>query len=212
MRRVDAILAAAMAISLGGCVLRNKPQAAAPAPVQPAPPPIAKPAPPSPPLSANQTQVDLPPPQPLSLAAIATTEPPEETPTTVAPRNPNKKGGKPASTSTSASQHTEPVGPVPPPVVPPPPAESERPQIGEIVPAAEQRRLQAEATKIKQDIHQKLQQVGRRRLSAKDQDLKDQANSLVAQSDAAQHQGDMRKAYDLALRGLVYAKALVDSR
>jgi hypothetical protein len=91
-------------------------------------------------------------------------------------------------------------------------AEAERPPIQPIVPAAELQRLQGEAEKIKKEIRQTLQSLGRRRLSAKEQDMKTQALSLVKQSDDAQTQGDMRTAYECARRGLVYAKALVESR
>jgi hypothetical protein len=208
MRRVEAILAAAMAFSLSGCVVGNKPQtvSAAPAPPKPVSPPT--PAPPTAPLSMPQTLHELPPPQPLSAEAIASTEPQEEAPATPAlrPKPPRSGQGR----TTTASRTTDPVGPAAPSA---PPAESEaRPQIQEIVPAAELRRLQAEADKTKLEIRQRLQQVGRRRLTPKEQETKNSAVSLLRQSEEAQQQGDMRKASELANRSLLLVKLLPNGR
>jgi hypothetical protein len=80
------------------------------------------------------------------------------------------------------------------------------------VPAAEQSRFQAEAVKSKQEINQRLEQFRKKRLSPKEQDLKDQVQSFVKLSDQAQKKGDMRQAYSLAVRGLELARQLVDGR
>jgi hypothetical protein len=92
------------------------------------------------------------------------------------------------------------------------PTEPERPPIQEIVPPAELNRLQAEAVKSKQEISQRLEQIRRRRLNRQDQDTRERVQSFVRQSDEAQRKGDMRLAYELASRGLVLAKTLVDGR
>src|SRR5215813_444319 len=77
MRRVEALLAVAAALALAGCALRAKPTVTAaaspPKPVIPAAPPPA-PAP----LSIPQTNVQLPPPQPVNPDALVTEEQPEE--------------------------------------------------------------------------------------------------------------------------------------
>src|SRR5579862_9867096 len=72
MRLVQAILVAALAISLAGCVVRAKPKttAAVPAAPQPVPAPAA-PAPPPEPLSIPQTRVQLPRPQIFNPDSVA---------------------------------------------------------------------------------------------------------------------------------------------
>lgn len=211
MRRVEAILAVAMALSLTGCVLRGKPRTASALPVLPKPVSLPTPAPPSGPLSVPQTRVELPPPQPLSADAVASTQPPEETPITPVPRNPKLPRPRPPA----SAPRTETVAPTTPatstPAAQPQPAE-ERAPIQEIVPAAELNRLQAEAVKSKQEILQRLEQLRKHRLTRQEQDLKEQVLSFVKLSDQAQRKGDMRKAYDLAVRGLVLAKELFDGR
>jgi len=57
MKRLEAILAVAMAISLAGCILRGTPKAAATPPAAPQPVVAAAPPPPPQPLSIPQTQV-----------------------------------------------------------------------------------------------------------------------------------------------------------
>ena len=80
MRRVEVILAVAMALSLSGCVLRGKPKVDSAVPPPPKPVSVPTPAPPPQPLSDPQTQVYLPRPQPLSADAVASTQPSEEVP------------------------------------------------------------------------------------------------------------------------------------
>src|SRR5690242_13613746 len=78
MRQSFAITAAFLALALSGCVLRGKtPKAAPVAPVTAKPVTATAPPPPPPPLSTPQTQVELPRPQPIDPAALAT-EPPVE--------------------------------------------------------------------------------------------------------------------------------------
>ncbi|HLK63151.1 MAG TPA: hypothetical protein VKU19_06905 [Bryobacteraceae bacterium] len=217
MKHVEVFVAAVLVLSLTGCVVGGKPKTVAAAPAPPKPEVAPPSPPPRPNLSSPQTQVDLPAPQPLSAEAWATTVPPEETATPVSPR-PGPRGPKRGSGTTNAAtqRNTEPVGPpattATAPAAPPTTEPEQRPQIGEIVPAAELRRLQADAEKARHDLLEKLQSIGRRRLSDKDKDLKEQAISYEKRSLAAQHQGDMRMAFELASRGLVLAKALVDGR
>jgi hypothetical protein len=201
-----------MAFSLSACVVGKKPQTVSAAPMAPKPVSPPTPEPPPGPLSMPQTVQELPPAQPLSNEAIASTESPEETPTIPVPRN--TKPARSGQNRIAASRTAEPVGP-PTPAVPPvqPPAESEpRPQIQEIVPAAELKRLQGEADKTKQEIRQRLQQIGRRHLSPKDQETKNGALSYLRESDEAEKLGDMRKAFELASRGLLLVKLLTDGR
>jgi hypothetical protein len=208
MIRVEAILAVAMALSLSGCVLPGKPRTANATPAPPRPVSLPTHEPPPAQLSVPQTKAELPPPQPLSADAVASTQPLDEAPSTPAPRN--NKPAKPRAPAVAPRAET--VGPAAAQTLPaPPPAES-RPPIQEIVPAAELNRLQAEAEKSKREIRQRLEQARKHRLSPQEQDLREQVLSFVKQSDQAQARGDMRKACDLAVRGLVLAKELVDGR
>ncbi|HTS25980.1 MAG TPA: hypothetical protein VMH81_08895 [Bryobacteraceae bacterium] len=210
MRRVEAILATAIALGSSGCVLKRKPQTVAAAPAPPKPVSLPTPEPPRTDLSVPQTNVELPPPQPVNPDAIASAEPSEKTNTISAPRTDKPSRTRATQASNAAAQHTEPVGPVVPPA---PPTESvERPPIQEILPPAELHRLQMEAVKNRQEIQKKLQQLGRRPLSPEQIDMRDKARSFVTQSDEAQKAGDMRKAAEFAAKGLVLARALVEGR
>jgi hypothetical protein len=212
MRRVEAILAVAMAISLSGCVVGGKPKVVSAAPLPPKPVSAPTPVAPPEPLSVPQTHVELPPLQPLSADAVLSTQAPDETPNPTGTSSPPTRPSRPRSNQSAGSQRPEIIGPPAPPATPPQPAESERQPIQDIVPAAELNRLRTEATKNREEIHQRLQQLGRRRLSPKDQDLKDRALSLAKLSDQAQRQGDILKAKELAAKGLVLAKSLFDGK
>ncbi len=209
MRCVEAILAAVMALSLSGCVIGKKPQTVSAAPLPPRPVSPPTPEPPPGPLSIPQTVQELPTPQPLSNEAIASTEPQEEAPATPPQRKPPPK---PRPSQSAAARPPEAVGPTLPSPPAQPPPESERPQIQEIVPAAELKRLQTDADRAKLEIRQRLQQLGRRRLSARDQDTKNAALSYLRESEEAEKLGDMRKAYELASRGLLLVKLLADGK
>jgi len=204
MKRVEAILAAAMAISLAGCVLRGKQQTAKLVP--PAPKPVVQPAPPAPPrvLSTPQTNVELPPPQAVNLDALTQAPPPEEPP----PPPPAKT--RPAHTrpapAAPARTETVPLGPAAPP------PESERQPIQEIVTAEDQKRFQEQAAAQKREIHQHLEQIANRRLSHSEREVLAHINSFVKQSDAAESRGDWRSAAALAERGLALARELTDGK
>jgi len=203
MKRVEAILAAAMAISLAGCVLRGKQQSAKAVP--PAPQPVVQPAPPSAPrvLSTPQTNVELPPSQPVNLDALTQPPPPEEPP----PAPPATKG-PPRHPAPAAPSRTEtvPVGPAAPP------PESERQPIQEIVPVEDQKRFQEEAAAQKREIHQRLEQIAGRRLNHSERDQLAHITSFVKQSDAAETRGDWRSAAALAERGLALARELTGGK
>lgn len=208
MRRVVAILAAALALSLTGCVLGGKQQVATitvPLPPKPVPPPT--PAQPPPNLSIPQTQVELPSPQTISQEAMATIQPLDEAPSTPDPPRPNQRRRSPAPISPPPSPRPETVGPSVPAVVAAP-AEAPRATIQEIVPVAEQNRLQAEADKNRKLAQGLIDQLKRHRLNQQQQTVRDRVLSFLKASTQAEQQGDMRKANELAENGLVLAKEL----
>ncbi len=208
-RHLAAIVAAAMAVILAGCVLKGKPPAAAAVP--PAPKPVAAPAPapaaPPPPLSIPQTRAELPAPQPVSTEALATTEPPGEPP--APPPAPPKKGQR---SSSPRPKPAEAAAPANPPAVATPPAEPERAPIQEIIPAEDLNRLRASANARKEEIRQRLERLPRRGLTKEQRDVVDTIRSFVRLSDEAERSGDMRKANELAERGAVLAQGLPGGR
>ena len=209
MKRVDAILAAAMALTLAGCVLRGKQPAAKAVPAIPVP--VAEAAPPPPPskLSIPQTNVELPPPQPVNLDALTQT-PPREEPPAAAPsavRQPRRTAAAPAPAS-------KPEAPAPVPVAPAvaPAAESDRPPLQEIVPPEDQKRFQEVFAADTKEMQQRLDQIQARRLNGSEKTLVDRIQSFKKQSEAAAERGDWRGASELAERALALAKDLTGGK
>jgi hypothetical protein len=205
MRRAQLVLAAWMALSSAGCVLRGKQQAKT-SPTPPTPTPAVKPAPaPRPqPLSIPQTQAQLPPSQPISAEALATLQPaPQPVESPVEPRAPRRPAGPVAA---PPRVETPPVQAQTPPVAAP---EAEpRPTVQEIVSPAELKRLQDSADGRKQEIHKVLEQAQARGLSRDQREIVTRIQSFVQLSDDAEKRGDMRQADALAERGQLLAKEL----
>lgn len=203
-----AVLAAALAFSLSGCVFDGKKAAAKNVPPPPAP--AAKPAALQPlrSLSTPQTQVRLPEPQPVDPQALAAAQVPEEpAETPVGPRTIRR----PVGPRTIAPPKTEPPQAQPPAAVPAT-TEEARPPIGEIVPPSETKRLQDSADGHKREIRQLLEQARARGLTKRQEGVVGRIESFVKLSDQAQGKGDMREADALAERGLVLAKDLQGGR
>jgi hypothetical protein len=210
MKRSEAIVAAALAISLAGCVVRGTPKTAAtpPAP-QPAAPVAPAPEPPPEPLSIPQTQVELPPAQPLSAEAMATLQPPE--PATGPVTSPTRTTRRnPATTNPPAQPRTEPPAPVTPPpaAAAPAPAAEAHPPIQEIVPAGEQKRLLDSAEGRKREIQQSLNSMARKHLNRHQQTTVSRIRAFIKDSDDAQNRGDMRQADALAERAQMLLREL----
>jgi len=211
MKLAPAILTTAIAISLAGCVLRGKPAAVSTLPVTPRPAEVAAP-PPAPPaaLSSPQTHPELPAPQPLSAEALATTELPGEPPPPLPPppRVSKKGNASPPRPRPEAAPAT------PPPATPAAtPAELDpRPPIQEIVSPEDSSRLKASADTHKSEIRRLFGQLPWRELTKEQRDVVDTIRSFVRLSDEAEQGGDMRKANELAERGLVLAQGLPGAR
>jgi len=214
MRRTVTIFAAAIlagvAISMTGCWGGDK-QASAKA-VAPPPVPAVKPvarAPPQP-LSTPQTDVQLPPAQPVDPQALAVAPVPEEPAgTSTAPRAPRRTVGPPAIVQQRPEPAAQPATTAPAAATTAPPATEEtRPPIGEIVPPNEMKRLQDSADGRKREIKQLLDQARGRGLTRHEQSVISRIESFVKLSDQAEAKGDMREADALAERALVLAKDL----
>jgi hypothetical protein len=203
MRLAHALLIASLGFGLSACSLRKPPSAKAATP-PPAPAPAPTPAPPPEPLSIPQTNVHLPPPQPLSPEAIATTQLPGEPPP---PAAPVKSTTTKTSTPRPGPRNTEPAVPA---VAPPatPPAETEvRAPFTEVLSPAEKKRLQDEAEARAQEARHLIEQLSTRRRNQQ-KDSVDRAEAFLKQAQDAERRGDVRQASELAGRALVLAREL----
>lgn len=199
MKRAQAILSAALVIGQAGCVLGGKPKAAPPPPPQPAPAAAAAPARPAEPLSVPQTRIELPPPQPFNTDSL----PPEP------PTAPQESPARPVRSNRprpSAPKPAEPAAPAPAP--PATPAPEVRPQIQEVVPAAEQKHYQEQAQTRKREIRQWLDTSGRKRLNRHQQNTVERIQAFLKDSDDAEARGDMREADALAERAQILLREL----
>ena len=194
MKVAEAILTAAMLVGLVGCAARAKPIAASATP--------ATPAPPQQPLSAPQTQVDLPRPQAFDPDSLATAPPPAAPP--AEPPAPSMPA-KPAQQQHS-NTGVRPKPETPPPVentTPPP-----RQQIQEILPANVQQRLRASAGEHRRQAQQLVAEAQRHNLTAQQQALVTRIYQFLKSSDDAETSGDLRSADDFAGRAHTLAKEL----
>ena len=200
MRRAEAVLIIAMAVSLGGCVLR-KPQTAKAAPPAPKAAAPAAPAPPPQPLSIPQTNVYLPAPQPVTPEALATTIPSGE------PAPPPPAPPKPVTRPAPSRSSGTPVRVEPPPPAPSTPAEGERPPISELTPPTELRRLQEETDARRREVMQLVRSIPKSR-QRRQQDSMERIAAFLKQAQEAEARNDMRQASELAQRALVLAREL----
>jgi len=201
MMRVEAILAACLALSLTGCVLRGK----QPVAKATTPPPVVAPPPPPPPkpLSTPQTDVQLPAYQPLTPEAVASTFPPEEPPPPAPAPKPPSRGSRPQGTTTPKPVEVTPQGPPVPAI-----QEPERPRIQDALDPEEVKRLQDEADGTRREIKQRIDAIQAHRLNRQQNILVKRIRTFVDQSDEAQRRGEVRQAAELAQRALVLAKEL----
>ena len=196
MQRTTTVLAILLAIPLAGCVLSGKAkkvQAAPPAPVDT--PVAAAPAPP-PPLSIPQTRAELPAPQPVPEAALATSQPPEEErrPLVVPPPK-----SVPKSKPVAAAPKVEaPPAPAPEPV---------REPVQEVLRPEERTRLLQETTAARREIATIIANAPARvQRQRKDQLVN--IRTFQQQSLDFERKGDLRQANELAQRALVLAREL----
>jgi hypothetical protein len=192
-------LTVVMSCVLAGCAQKRKPVTAA-APPPPKPQPIVVPPAPREPLSVPQTQVHLPPPQPLNPAALPPNPPPPETAETPEPQRGSRR---PAPTPAKPEPAPEPPAPI---AVTPP--EPERPRIQEIVPAPEQKRLLDSAENHRRVTRQRLEGLQEHQLNSGQKNLVSRIQSFMKLSDDAQARGDLRQAEALAERAELLSREL----
>jgi hypothetical protein len=191
--KVQVLFAAIPCLLLAGCATQGGAAKAAKTPPPPKPVAASAPAPP-PALSMPQTQVTLPPAQPLDPAALATVPPPVEAPPPAAlPSRPRRS--PPAAASTPA-----------PPVVTPVPEQREAVQ--EIISPAESRRLQESAQTRRREVSRILDLVSRRQLNSAQRNMVATIRSFLSLSDEALRRNDPRQADSQAERAQILAREL----
>jgi hypothetical protein len=202
--KLKALLTALFGILLAGCSLRGHPAKSAAPPAAPKPAVSPGLTPPPPPLSVPQTRVELPKPQPIDPAALATEAAPPEPeapPAAVPPSRPrrvNPPTGQPVSQ------------PVSPPAAVTPPLETREP-VEEIITPAEIKRLLESAQARRREANQILDQFARR-MNATQQKLADTIRSFLTLSEEAEKRNDPRQADALAERAQILAKELQSGR
>jgi hypothetical protein len=214
MSRVDKCAAIALALSLAilqsACFLAGKPRTVAAAAPAPQPLPAAKPVSPPEPLSVFQTQVQLPPEQPINPEAIPPAPKLEEPALTQGPPH--------VTRHTSPSQTKPETSPPTPPTPATPPPNETAPPAGEVAPVQEvlspeaRRRFQESADSRKPEIQQLLSQVKSHPLNAEQNREVRRIQSLVEQCDAAEKRGEMREADKLSELALALARELAGGK
>lgn len=197
MKPAEALLIVALGIGSNACA--RKPKVANVPPAAPKPAVSPAPAPPPPPLSIPQTNVHLPPPQPLTPEAIATTQLPGEVPQEPAqpPRQPVRmrpQGPRPVV--------EQPPAPVTVPVAPPPSG-----PYTEVLKPEELKRLQDDAGAKMLEARKLLANITRVRRRAQ-QNAVTRVETFLKQAEEARDRGDMLQASELATRALVLAREL----
>jgi hypothetical protein len=209
MRRVHAIVALALTSSLAllqsSCLFTGKPKTPAAAVAPPQPKPVAaKPAAPSEALSVPQTNVELPPPQPVNKEAVALPTPMPE-------------AGAPPPAVSRPVRRTAPLPPQPKPPDTPapavaPPVDAGLAPVREVLTDDERKRFQQSVDGRKKEINRLLTKIKSHRLSGEANREVKRIESLVAQFNDLENRGDMRQADALAERALILAQELTDGK
>jgi hypothetical protein len=207
MKTAYAILTAAIAVSLSGCLIQRPPKDATPPPPQPTPAPVAAtPAAATQPLSMPQTEVKLAPEQPVDPEALAkdtTATSPQEAPPPTRPTRPRPRPAPPAVTAPEQS------APPAPPVTASP--DTDRGTVREVLPEAEKIRLKNSADVHKREVRTWLNGSHGRRLDPNNPTVV-RIRSLLTASDEAEDKGDLREASDLADRAVTFLRELQSGR
>jgi hypothetical protein len=222
MTRLLTVPLLAAILALSSCVLSGK-NAASKTPATPAPPPAtaaAKPPSPPPPLSTPQTEIQLPPPQPVTAAALATIPAVLEelpAPEPEPPAKPSAKSKPPAAASVPKPETPAPVAETPSAVQGPaapattPPAE-EQPLLQPVYTEEERRRIWGELEKRKADIEAQLHGMNQNRMSADQKSEVERIRSFINVAEDFARRGDFRSAEALSGRAVILTKELASGR
>jgi hypothetical protein len=197
-RYLIAAVVIAGALTGSGCVLSRK-KAAAQTP--PAPKPAATQSASNEPLSIPQTDVKLPPPQPVNPDALATV--PEAQPLPAPPETnlPQRPRRPPAVVLTKPPE----TPPAPPPSAP---AEERPTRIQPLVTPEQQGRILDTLNERKRRIDERLHQMERRHPTEQEQNIIARIRSFQDLSEQARKRGDLAQADALSERALILAQEL----
>ena len=204
MRVAGLVAGILLVLGLAGCSLRGGGKSAKAAPPPPKPAPTASATTPEAPLSVPQTQVQLPPPQPVNPLAVASPQEPQEP----APEPAATPQAKPPRRPAPVAAAPKPVEPPPAVAVQPPPPVEERPRLQEIVSPEERKKLADQMAARKREIDEALRIAAARPLSDHDRNIVDRIKSFLQQSDLAVARGEIRQAEALSERALILAREL----
>ena len=203
MTQLSELMIGVLMLSLPACELQRK-QAKTSVPPQPVVVAKAEPPPepvPTEPLSTPQTQVQLPPPQPIDPAALA--DPPLSSAGRVAESQPAKKTTLRAGRG-GASPKPEAENP---PETAPPAAEA-RPPIEPLLPPGQRQQLIEDISARLKQVDQLLEPLMKRGPKESEKASLDRVRSLQTMAHEAIDKGDTETAGSLADRALVLAKEL----
>jgi hypothetical protein len=204
------VLIGGVSILLAGCALRGKqqtPKVVASSPPKPVSEPSLPP-PPPPKLSVPQTNVELPPPQPVNLEALAAAQRTEEPPPAAPPTSKKSSRGSTSGATgrTETPPVTAPVGPVVEQTVP------ERAPVQEILPAADLKRLQDETANNRREAKLRLDKVTGRALTNAEKDRVALVASFLKESENFESRGEWRSAHEFAEKAFTVSKELTGGK
>ena len=217
MRLLLAIPLIAAILSLASCVVGGKKAAKTPAvPAAPAPTAMAKPPAPPPPVSSPQTEIHLPPAQPVSPEALATIDMAPEgakapEPAPVA-KPPATRRTAPAATTANPPRQEPSAGAQPAEAPAAMPATEEPPRLQPVYPEEERRRILGELERRNREIENLLKGVNPNRMSADQKAVVERIHSFQTVADEAAKRGDFRSADAISERALILAKELAGGR
>jgi hypothetical protein len=221
MRLLLAIPLVAAILSLSSCVVGGKAAKTPAVPAAPVATAVAKPAAPPPPVSSPQTEIQLPPAQPVSPEALATIdnvrqEEPAPEPEPVAKPPASRRPASPPLPAPAAANppRQEPPATAETPVQPPAatPAPEESPRLQPAYSDEERRRTLAELERRRAEIESLLKGVNQSRISADQKAVIDRIRSFQTVADEAAKRLDFRSADAISERALILAKELANGR
>ncbi len=169
------------------------------------------PAPPQP-ISTPQTEIQLPPAQPVSNEALATIQGPPPEPKAPEPVEPEPTA-KPATRRPTAPRPAEATAPAATAETPAatPPAE-ERPRLQPVYTEEERRRILGEIERRRGEIEGILRGVNQSRVPSNQRGVIDSIHSFLSSCDDSAKRGDLRSAEALSERALILARELASGR
>jgi hypothetical protein len=165
---------------------------------------------PAPPISTPQTEIQLPPAQPVSNEALATIQPPPE-PKAPEPAEPEPTT-KPPTRRPPAPRPAEATAPAATAETQPTPPAEERPRLQPVYTEEERRRILGEIERRRGEIDGILRGINQSRVPSNQRGVIDSIHSFLSSCDDSAKRGDLRSAEALSERALLLARELASGR